>query len=176
MTAISGPTILLATGRYFSFSDPMGSKFGIHDVAAALSKLCRFTGHTTRFYSVAEHSVWVSRIVRPSLALEGLLHDAPEAFIGDVAAPLKALLPDYRALEARITAAVHHRFDLPAVLSPEVKIADRSMLVVEQAQAMRNADVWVSTADVPHPDVLLQFWSPEEAQRRFLERFAEISG
>jgi hypothetical protein len=81
----SGPTILLASGRYFDLLDPLGSKFDITDIAAALGKICRFTGHCRRFYSVAEHSVMCSRyapgsrgVVRPEMRVACLLHDASE--------------------------------------------------------------------------------------------------
>lgn len=93
---IVGPTILLRSGSYFDFENPEGSEFDLFDIAHALGHLCRFTGHVMRFYSVAEHCVHCSRIVPPEHALAALMHDAAEAFIGDVSRPLKAMLPGYQ--------------------------------------------------------------------------------
>lgn len=170
------PTILLRGGSYFDFSDPFASAFTIHDVAHALANICRFTGHCRRFYSVAEHSVHVSRIVPAADALGGLLHDAPEAFVGDVAKPLKQLLPEYREIEARVEAAVFARFGLTGALPEAVKLADRAMLATEQAQAMRNGDAWCGTGGADAAPVTLQFWPPDLAREVFLRRFEELTG
>ena len=114
--AISGPTILLRSGNYFDLQDPSASRFEVTDIAHALSNICRFTGHTQRFYSVAEHSVICSHMVPPEDAMAALMHDASEAFIGDVSTPLKSLLPDYKSVERRVEQAVWSRLGLPPTL------------------------------------------------------------
>lgn len=173
---ITGANIALYSGTYFDFEAPEASEFTIFDVAHALSNLCRFTGHCARFYSVAQHSVHVSQIVPAEDAFAGLMHDAPEAFTGDVSKPLKSILPDFRALEDRIERAVFERFGLPAELPASVKDADLTMLVTEQCQIMRtpDRDQWATANGAQPLTGALPEWSPAEAMGAFLARYAEL--
>ncbi|WP_420567859.1 hypothetical protein [Thalassovita sp.] len=173
---IVGPTILCRTGAYFDFEDPESSDFTIEEIAHGLSNICRFTGQCRNFYSVAEHSVHASYIVPPEFAFEALMHDAPEAFIGDISKPLKGLLPDYKRIEDMAERAVLGRFGLSLPMSQAVKDADLKMLKAEQAQAMRNADIWPAVQALDAADVILKFWPPIEAKGRFLSRFKELGG
>lgn len=174
---IVGPTILLHSGSYFDFENPEGSLFDVGDIARGLSHICRFAGQCGQFYSVAEHSVHVSRIVPPELALAGLLHDAAEAFVGDMAKPLKIMCPDYQKIEKRIERAVLNRFGLSLPLDPAVKDADIRMLATEQAQIMRNRDDWQYTHGRPVVDgLILQCLPPDEAFNMFIDRFEELTG
>lgn len=140
--------IMLAGGTLFDILDPENSVFTIGDIAHGLARVCRFAGHTSHFYSVAEHSVHVARLVDPRLGRAALLHDASEAFIGDVTRPLKALLPDYRAIEDRINVAIADRFlgDQPESLThPSIKAADIVMAMVEARALMPEAEgFWIA--------------------------------
>jgi len=176
ITHRKGPTIKTRHGAYFDFEDPEGSVILLGDIAHALGHLCRFTGHTQQFYSVAEHSVHASYLVPLEDALAALMHDAAEAYVGDVSRPLKSLLPGFREIEHRVERAVLARFSIPQPLPPSVKRADMMLLRVEQVFAMDCADQWPDLEGVPMPDVELQFWPPEIAALKFRRRFAQLTG
>lgn len=149
---IYGPTILLSNGEYFDFLDPGASKWGDHELGTALGKVCRFAGHCDGFYSVAEHSLHVASLVPPAFRLAALLHDAHEAFTGDITYPLKRLLGDIiKSIEARIDAVIAQRFGLgtEATNDPIIKRADRWMLWIEQRALMRNNHEWQATEQPP---------------------------
>lgn len=170
------PTIQLRSGAYFDFMHPESSDFTIDDIAHALSQINRFTGHTRFSYSVAQHSVLVSHIVPAEHALAGLLHDAHEAFVGDVPSPLKMLLPDYRAIEKAAERAVHLRYGIPLVNHAEIKRADLQMLATEKAHLMPKGDEhWECLNGVPlafdHITPVTSYFAKHE----FLSRFRVLS-
>ena len=169
---IVGPTIKTASGDYFDLEDPDFRSIKIEDIGYALAMLCRYTGHCSAFYSVAQHSVLVSTIVPVEHALAGLLHDAAEAYIGDVSKPLKSLLPDYKRIEARIEAAVFKRFGLPEVLPDAVKRADLILLRTEQRDLMdAEGEDWTYTEGVAPLLARIHPQSSKLARDSFLSRF-----
>ena len=170
---IYGATILTADGDYFDFVNP---RVGItlNAIARGLANTCRFGGQCLRYYSVAEHSVWVSRLVPPEMAIIGLMHDAPEAFVGDMPKPLKEELPDYQAVEDRVERAVFAAFNLPLPLPKEVKVADRVMLATEQFQIMKNNHDWKWTRGTERADIEIACLGPDDAYAFFMERAAEL--
>jgi uncharacterized protein len=130
-----GPTIMLQSGAWFDFGAPASSNFTIEDIAHGLANICRYAGQCRRFYSVAEHSLLVSRVA-VGFELEALLHDAAEAFMGDVTRPLKQMLPEFRKVEKEVERAILIRFGLSVPLPTGVKDADLRVLAAEQAQIM----------------------------------------
>jgi hypothetical protein len=169
------PTILTASGVSFNLLEPDISTVNIYDIAHGLSHLCRFTGHTKTFYSVAEHSLHCSYLVEQEHALCALLHDATEAFVGDVSTPLKSLLPDYRAIEDHLWFALATRFHMPMELPASVKRADLTMLATEKRDLMPGtAEVWAQLAGVTPLTGSLTPMHPEVAKFKFLSRFLEL--
>lgn len=169
------PTIATASGRYFNFLNPDHADISITDIAVGLSNTCRFGGQCKRFYSVAEHCVLMSYIVPEGFERIALMHDAAEAFTGDVPKPLKQLLPDFAVIEKRVESAVAAAFILPSEMPQEIKVADRKMLCAEQVQVMGNSDQWVHTQSTTPADVVVLFWTPKRAEQAFIDRYNELT-
>ncbi len=167
--------IQTAGGDRFYLIDSMGSSITLGDIAQSLSKLCRYTGHCRKFYSVAEHSYRVSLIVPPEHAFHALLHDASEAYLGDVSTPLKSLLDDYREIEEQVSRGIYARFRLPAELHPCIKAADYQMLASEVPLLFDIVDegwkAWL-TGYKPLEDMTVDSigWTPGQAAHLFLDR------
>lgn len=165
-------TILLRNGSLFNLAEPELGPFDITDIAWGLSNMCRYMGRTSQFYSVAQHSVVVASLLPPHLQMQGLMHDAAEAFVGDVVAPLKAMLPEYQALEARVEAAVFKAFGLPDTLAPEVKHADLLLRGAEKRDFMGSK--W--PVSDPRLQLPLLGQVPRLAYETFLATFDRLRG
>lgn len=166
------PIIALSDRSSFDLSQPETQRYDIVVIAHALSKLCRFTGHVegNAIYSVAQHSVLVSRMVPPEHALDGLLHDAHEAYCGDMSAPLKLLCPDYCRVERSIEVACRRSFGLADTKSPEVAAADTAMFEREYRAYLGRLDDFESMHRHDAGP-----WSPAASKAMFLERFEELT-
>jgi uncharacterized protein len=138
---------MAASGILFDLTKhDLGFSVFLEDIVRSLSRVPRFNTQTTRFYSVAEHSMMVADIVREQegsamSVLQALLHDATEAYIGDVPAPVKSLIPEIRELEARLWYRVATAFNVPVPLSARVKEADWIALFIEAKALCPHADV-----------------------------------
>ncbi len=147
--------------------NPRAMDVDINDIAHALANNCRYTGHTSKFYSVAEHSVHVSKLVADEFALAGLLHDAAEAYIADIAKPIKPYFSNYSEIEDALTETIYKRYEVPFDSIPyQVKAADVYMLEAEMSQLM------------PGHNVIRKYdslgYSPLGARELFLNRFGEL--
>jgi hypothetical protein len=112
------------SGVMLDLTDPRPEQICLEDVAHHLARVCRFGGAVDGYYSVASHSVYVSRNLPSAYARAGLLHDATEAFLGDVVSGLKRLLPTYRDLEDVWAGCIEARFDVRFRRCPVVKDGD----------------------------------------------------
>lgn len=169
------PDILTHSGVYFNFHQPKPGMVNIEDIAHGLSHVCRFAGQCNKFYSVAEHSVYVSLVVPPHMAMHALLHDAAEAYVGDVTAPLKKLLMNYKLIEERAHNAIFAHFGLDPAMPPEIKQADLRMLATEQLQLMpAHDDEWALIAGIQPYNKKIECMPPEQARGFFLRRFEEL--
>jgi 5'-deoxynucleotidase YfbR-like HD superfamily hydrolase len=180
VVADRGLGIQLASGRWFYFSDPQPEDVSIVDIASSLSKLARFTGHTTEFYSVAQHCDLVSRLVPERLALAALLHDATEAYIGDVSRPLKHLMDELapgmlRDLENRIHAAINQKFGIELAEADValIKHADNVALATEKRDLMVGETTWPGMPEPLH--IKIEALGPSAAHQMFMNRFISLT-
>lgn len=160
------------SGRQIDYEDPSPDDIHIVDIATALSRECRYVGHASHFYSVAQHSVLCSRIVPQELAIEALLHDAAEAYTKDLPTPLKRMLPDYKVIEARFDRAIRVHFGLPEEPSPGMKEADNILLVTEVRDLFPAGRV-LHKVPVAAKPMNGRIWplAPETAKDQFMDRF-----
>lgn len=146
----------------------------IEDIAHALSQIVRFTGHITKPYTVAQHSVLVSTLCPKEHALWGLLHDASEAYLGDVSTPLKSLLPQYREIEGRVQREIAGRFGLCWPMPPEVKEADRAALIAEKRALFSHQVPWPGESDPGERAVVRGVLDPFAAKCVFQTMLEEL--
>jgi hypothetical protein len=165
--------IQTVSGGVFRFDAPALSDIRISDIGHALSNQGRFSGHTRRFLSVAEHSVNVSLHVPPADAAVGLMHDATEAYMGDMVQPLKQMIPRFREIEDAVWIVIADHFGLPHELPQSVKDADVAALMTERRDLMAPPPTPWSREVEPWPEPV-EAWSPPEAYQHFMRRAAEL--
>jgi len=165
---------MLQSGRRFDLANPDASEIEVEDIAHGLAHTCRYAGQCDGFFSVAEHSVLVSRVVVCS-KMAALFHDAAEAFIGDMSGPLKQLLPQYKLIETKIERAIFQHLGIDWPPPPEVKRADYSVMAAEQLVLMpAGTNEWLRHANVMPANVEIRQLDPAKAKVFFLERYAEL--
>lgn len=170
---IRGGWIQTYTGLAFYPMSPKVEDIQIVDIAHALSQICRYGGHCSRFYSVAEHSVLLSYAVAPENAFWALMHDASEAYLGDIPRPIKSRLAGYVEAERNLMYVICESFGLEPEEPAEVKEADTRILMDERRQLMSlPPETW--SEEYKPLGVTLEFMDCITAERRFLERFLEL--
>ena len=167
------------SGVAFYPLDPRPEEVRLEDIAHALSLICRYNGHADVFFSVAQHSVIVSHNVPPEWALQGLMHDAAEAYVGDKIKPIKACIPALEDMEAKVREAVFDKFNLPLPIHTSVHEADVRCLLAEKKclrMAAKAPMPWgvenLGLEPLPIQIVALQ---PQVAEMLFIERFQELT-
>lgn len=159
----SAKILMWPSGNLIDLLDPDPELIEIEDIAHALSMIPRWTGGTRFPYSVAQHSIWCYQHV-PGLKLgyQALMHDATEAYMSDIAAPLKRQLPKYQLIEGQLWCAIAERFGLPEILDMRVKDVDARALITERA-------ILKSPTIVTSNKVRYQHWT--KSKREFLNTF-----
>lgn len=179
--------IITKSGKKIDFMALDRREICLEDIAHGLSNECRYAGQTPEFYSVAEHSVLVSIWAENSfndihLTRAALLHDAPEAYIGDVTTPLKNLCPGFKLIEKGIEDDIFYRFSLQRGLNaPEVRVADQRLFALEVMHfwpEMLDKFFATDPPRAPHDWELEKLpilsLGPEEAESLFLKRASDL--
>lgn len=167
------------SGLVFDFVNPTEDMIDIEDIAHALSQLCRFTGHCDRFYSVAEHSLIGALIFmerkQDELAFEFLMHDAHEAYVGDLSTNLKKLCPDFKVIEERVDKVIRKKYNMESIIPIEVKRMDTTMLATEKKNLLYNHRFveWnvLKGAEVLDEDFRADTLTITEVRQLFLDTF-----
>ena len=159
------------TGRMFWPMDPRVGDFDIRDIAHGLSLTCRFAGQCRQFYSVAQHCVIVALRFKQHIDVRtALLHDAAEAYIGDLATPVKRSLPDYKVCEDNILRCISEQFNTSFPISREIKEVDYLMLHLEAHTMMNESQDWIDY-DLIKGQEMPDIMTSEEAEQKFLDIF-----
>lgn len=173
------PVAMLSSGKLLNLLEPDPALLTIEVIARGLARECRFGRMTNGWLSVAEHSINVSKLVRPGLRRAALLHDAPEFILGDIISPLKKHLPDYRLFEDRLAEAVAmaHRFPSAAAFShPEIKAADAAAAWAEARYTMPHGPGMPEAPEDENMremalDLRIRCFDPTSAERNFLNEW-----
>lgn len=176
-------------GRALDLLDPQPDDIDIEEIGRSLGYQCRYAGGVRRFYSVAEHSVLIADYLwehGPDMALAGLLHDAAEAYTGDITWPMQAILwgassearAAYKAVQSRIDALIagRARLDVALLQDPMVKAADLRILLDERAALLTPAPRPWDIEEMEPLGVRITGWGPEEAGRRWLATYHGLQG
>lgn len=155
------PVIRTFTGKWVNVFAPTKEMFCIEDVAHALSHQCRFGGHLPKFYSVAQHSVMCSRLVKVGHKKPALMHDCSEAFLLDIPRPIKNKLSNYKEIEHNLMLFLSDVFEFEYPLSPEVTEVDEKMLQIEWETIIFGKTILDD----------FEIWTPEVAKENFIKEF-----
>ena len=171
------------TGTHLTWASLDPSLIRIEDIAHALGMQCRYNGHCSSFYSVAEHCVLAAMLMKREgyserLQLLTLLHDAAETYIGDIVRPVKDAIPAIKVLEASVEAVIWEGLRIPPPNDGEVvlvKMADNIMLATEADELMPSGGASWTLAERPDPGIALGLWRPAVASRCFLNRYESLT-
>jgi len=183
---VSSNWIMTHAGHSFSYDDEHieSNTYDVQDIAHSLALTCRYGGMTDYHYSVAQHSCLIAQQIwlethDPVLCLDGLFHDAEEAYMGDMKTPLKNMMPDFRAMSKKVDKAIRRSFNnvgVPLEMSGIAREYDYRILLDERLALLPDGELWNIQKDGTRPlGVTIQKWSPEMAKGQFLHMFGFYS-
>jgi 5'-deoxynucleotidase YfbR-like HD superfamily hydrolase len=162
-------------GNRFYPLEPRIDDVAVEDIAHGLAYQCRFNGQTNAFYSVAQHSLIVASLVPEELRFAALLHDAAEAYLGDMVKPLKVLLPSFSEIEDNVSRIIGERFGVDLSHNAIVKQADLIALATEKRDLMPySVEEWTSLIGVEPMRAVILTMPPDVAKREFMREFERM--
>jgi len=176
------PYLQTYSGLNLHVTEPEPEQICIEDIARGLSRACRFNGQAHDFYSVAQHCVLAFRWAEmteeldiyhkqvPDILLQILLHDAAEAYLGDVPTPLKIHLPHFCQIEEKLLQTIFKKYDLPTAFHPIVYEVDTRMLFTEKRDLMNHQKDWKTPIKEPYTYPIIP-WSENRAYIEFMTAF-----
>lgn len=187
------PYIGTYTNKKFYFLDPKPEQICIQDIAQALSMSCRFSGHVSKFYSVAEHCCIIADLVeryhdnkngilrdaviptknKHAEAKAALLHDASEAYICDIPRPIKPHLDNYFDMELKIEKVIQEKYNITAK-TDLINYYDHHICGEEARQLFLHVPDWVEDFD-RIDGIKINAWTPDQAKKEFLDRFYRLN-
>ena len=172
---VTTPYVSTFSGNRFYPLEPRIDRVAIEDIAHGLAYQCRFNGQTQEFYSVAQHSLVVASLAPTDLRLAALLHDAAEAYLGDMVKPLKVLLPEFAAIEDKVSLLIAAAFGVDFSDYGPIKRADLIALATEKRDLMpHSVERWAYLDNVcPLPDRIVPM-QPGAAKQAFLNEFLRL--
>lgn len=164
------------SGKKFEFNNIKEDAIVIEDIAEQISKLCRFNGACRGFYSVAEHSVILSKCVPVEYQLHALLHDATEAYVGDVISPVKREFTSIKEYENKLLPIIFNALGVKYdhMLMDMVHYADIKLLVTEKRQIMPNRYSYGDMEDHESYKIKVQGLNWQNAKQEFLDRWEQL--
>lgn len=173
--------VMTYTGKMFNPFYPDENLICVEDIAHALSMQCRYNGHINKFYSVAEHSIDVALLLRmlglsPRAQLLGLLHDASEAYLSDIPAPIKQCLHEYKNLEDALGMTIYRKLhplygDISVNDFYYVSLVDKEIAILESRKLMRVAD-WNNRETLF--DISFHCWESKQAKEMFIRFYSTL--
>lgn len=168
--------IMTYTGKKFYPLNPRIEDIDIEDIAHALSMKCRYTGHCNAFYSVAQHSYIASLLSDRNLALTALMHDASEAYLPDVARPIKPYLNGFCEIENHLLELIFKKFGLEYPISAAIKLTDSRLCLTEAISLGFDVSEWELATKYHLYNIPIFPVGPEKAKELFMGRFKELNG
>jgi len=165
-------------GHKFDFDDLTNNTIKITDIAHHLALVCRFTGACKHHYSVAQHSILVAQLCPKKARIHGLMHDAAEAYLGDVSRPLKKWGLEVKGFEEKVLQSIYHALNLEwpeEYVQQAVKDSDNIALSIEAKQLMNHATESWSYMSKEMPNISIDRWSPERAEVEFLRKWFDYN-